>query len=234
MGSQLIHEWGFDLQTGVNDKLQRNNSSYQPNDLTPINTDPAKDLELLTGIWDALEPGRYSLESHLLRKMLELQASNFEGAILTERATSFSQLDVRVQSTISQEFLERCETPNDHILLTIAKDRESPAPAPAMIARALLLLRLSASIAEVNLRTAGLTPLNDLGFWWTKFGEHRGLWSPTSVPNHPADLWLDVQDALSEIIDWAPKTRHDWLSNAKLELSRLFETERAGLWTSIR
>jgi len=231
LGGRLIGEWGFDLQQGAIDRAERNHSSYQPNELTPLYTHPDNDLDFVRGIWSCFQPRGWDLERHLLRRLLELELANLEDEPLGTRTESYVNLDPRVLSVVSADFLARRVEPDDHHLLTWAHDCQSPAPVYAMISRAAVLLRLSTAIVQSNFESAALAPFVDLQVWWRRFGVNRGFWTPPAVPEDMQDLWLEVEDALLGADAARAPHRHEWIRRMTSSPMRMAEAERVLLWT---
>lgn len=234
LGGALIREWGFDLQVGHLDRDDRNLSSYNPNSLTPLNTLPADDLAFIGSLWGAFEPNSWTLERHLLRKLLETLQGVVGGATLGQRTTEYQYLDERLKPFVSMDFLARNEDPDNHPLIEAAKDASSPAPAHSMLARGALLLALGGWMSERNLRDAMVQPYAHLQSWWRTYGAERGIWSAGSEPTNMADLWVDVSDALADLASGPHPTRHQLIQAGGGAVWRLCEAERIGLWNLCR
>lgn len=230
LAAQLIHEWGFDLSNGPDDRNERNLSSYNPNDLTPMSTLPGDDFDFVQDLWAAFEPSRWYLEKHMLRKMLDLE-QNLHGALpLADQETRFAMVDPRVSSQVSLEFLFRHVPQPQSIIMDRSAVQTRPAPAPAMMARAALLLRVATSMADRNLVDAGVSPLNHLGPWWRSIGVERGLWAPNAEPASMIDLWYDIEVALDLVQTPIAGHRYGWLTSMTHHTHRLYQTERIALW----
>lgn len=234
LGGSLIREWGFDLQVGHLDRDDRNLSSYNPNSLVSLTTLPADDLAFVGALWGAFEPNAWTLERHLLRKLLENLQGVVGGDPLADRTTEYQYLDARMKPFVSMDFLARNEEPTDHPLIEAAKDSSNPAPAHSMLARGALLLALGGWMSERNLHDAMVQPFAHLQSWWSSFGSERGIWAPGGEPSSMADLWSDVAEALEDLAVGPYPTRHDLLSNGGGAAWRLCEAERIGLWNLCR
>ncbi len=103
-----------------------------------------------------------------------------------------------------------------------------------MIARAALLLRISTSIVEANFASVLVTPFADLKTWWRAFGVNRGFWTPPNEPDLMQDLWLEVEDALTDANAARTTHRHEWIGKLVGFSARLAEAERIALWNICR
>ena len=234
LGRQLIGEWGFDLQQGAADRDERNHSSYQLNELTPLHTSLLEDLDFVNAVWRSFEPNNWILEPHLLRKLLELGQATVGGAALADRSEGYARLDDRVTAVVTAGFISRAEGAENHPLLVVASDRTSPASPYSMIARAVLLLRISTSMVEANFESVSVTPFADLKSWWHNFGVNRGFWTPPIDPESMQDLWLEIDEALSNANAARATHRHEWIGNLVGPTSRIAEAERIVLWNICR
>jgi hypothetical protein len=141
-------------------------------------------------------------------------------------------------SGVLKDFLLRHRARVNHPLLVEAKkkgrDRNRNLRPLAIIARAILLLRLASAAAEDMLNSRGVTQV-DLGFWWRDLGESIGLWETSAAPGQMADLWADIELVIDDVMQWCNTTatststiqaRQQWA----FELWQLAQFQRAGLW----
>ena len=105
----------------------------------------------------------------------------------------------------------------------------------AVIARAILLLRLASAACDDLLQNSGIgTP--DIEFWWKRVGLETGLWELGQEPDQITDLWADIQETLETVDSWmantttASKTMYKAKRELSLELSYLRDFHRVGLW----
>lgn len=234
LAQNLIEEWGFDLNSGAEDKDERNLSSYNPNDLSPMPSTTATDLDFVQDLWAAFEPDRWFLEKHMLRKILDLQQTVHGALSPAEQDSGYEKLDARAQAIVSKEFLFHVDRPANSVLLARAADPSRPARAESMIARSALLLRLATSLAEANFAAAAVQPLVHREAWWKQFGAERGLWTQDHEPVDMADLWYEVEDALIEVGAVTTGDRYAWFGAIPTSAGRLHETERIALWNICR
>lgn len=231
--SNLLNEWGFDLAQGTQDRDERNWSSYQPTALAEIRTTPDENREFLTMFWDSLRPSEISLERHLLRILLETEAS-VHGASLSEYEDRYDYINDSTKIQISFEFLMRATERNNHKFLVHASNINTPAHPYSMICRAALLLRLATGMAEKNLSSAGIQPYLHFENWWREFGLNHGLWPPNDQPETSYDLWNGIEGVLEEVAATSATHRHEWISQLRDNAMRVCEAERAALWGLFR
>lgn len=229
VASKLMGNWGFDLQQGMIDRDQRNWSSYQPTALGPIQTNPAEDASFLTMFWNACRPNGVEIERHLLRILLETEATQHNSHV-SDYAHIYGRLNIGTKMIVSLDFLSRVNEPVDHEFIIKLANTASPAPPYSMICRAGLLLRLATGMAEENLRNAGVQPVVQFSQWWEEFGASHGLWPPNMPPVATADLWEDIDFALEESNQAPTGNRYEWISALGSRAMRMCEAERAVLW----
>jgi hypothetical protein len=225
----LMTAWGFDLAQGAQDRDERNWSSYQPTALADIKTTPADDTAFLTMFWNALRPGGMSLERHLLRILLEVEASAHNAHLSAYRAP-YDRIDDALKPRIPFDFLTRVTDAVDHQFLVHASQQALPAHPYSMVCRAALLLRLATGMAEGNLVAAGIQPSVQFEVWWKEFGLSHGLWAPEAEPETSFQLWDDVDIALDDAAGAPNAHRHRWISALAGSAVRVCETERVALW----
>jgi hypothetical protein len=193
-------------------------------------------------MWTLFEPTSASrfdlLDRHLLRSMLWQQHEivdsgnpKDQGAI----ARRYMELPDGVRSIASQDFLIGKHDPSEPQLLTFARASQSPAMAPQMMARALLLLRASTSFTISNFNDAGIRTGSDkLRPWVDPIAEARGFWGPGDPLDDPLDLWADVRLALDDLTTSkmpAPISLNDWMRRGAIGLPVIAEAERVGVWS---
>ncbi|MFN3582493.1 hypothetical protein [Phenylobacterium sp.] len=234
LGSELISLWGFDLSVAANDHVDRNTSSYLPNELLNISTNPADDLKFIRDLWRSFQPTAFDLEKHLLRMLLEKQVGQIGRRTLAGRQKEYERIDPRFRRAVTREFIERREEADDHPILRTAASRTEPSSVQELTARACLLLRLALALNLSCLSKVSVSPRDDLEFWWTEYGSSRGFWRPGEEPEDLSELWADVDLALSDAENAAATNRLDWLAAEPSGLPRLCETERICLWALCR
>ncbi|AHJ66351.1 hypothetical protein [Granulibacter bethesdensis] len=233
VAGQLMLEWGFDLQQGSADRDERNWSSYQLTALGPLVTAPADDSKFLRMFWNACRPNGVELERHLLRILLEIEAKVHDTR-LSDYFDAYQRLQESAKAIVSFNFLTRKDEPDNHEFLKQISICTSPAPPYAMMCRAGFLLRLATGMAEANLRSAGVQPVNNFNNWWQDFGVNHGLWHPERPPVVSGDLWDDIDLALEESANAPTSHRYEWISALTGDVMRICQAERAALWGLFR
>ena len=74
----------------------------------------------------------------------------------------------------------------------------TPPKVDAVLARAILLLRVANAVCAHKLYLANVTK-DDLEFWWDRLGQDFGYWTQGNEPDFFADLWDDVSDAIQDV-----------------------------------
>ena len=231
--------WGADLKRAADGREPRNTSSYAAHALNAANSDLPARMELIRDIWLCLEPdgrgGFPSLDRHLLRKFLELMRAE-QIRITSKRvnwAKRFPKLAPNIQELMPRDFLERVVEPDDLIVFDHA-DNKSAGDVHAMICRALLLLKTSTSIVRTAFVDAGFEPLADNMLpWFELIGIARGFWSDNEAPAEIADLWTDVDNAVSDLeesIALEPMDQCVFIELISSQAVLLSQTERACMW----
>lgn len=232
IASNVIKEWGFDLAIGAEDRNERNNSSYQLNELVSINTEADEDKVFIYDVWKAFEPENYLLETHMLRKILNIinasyGRNKFSKAALDE---GYKNLDARVQNFIKAEFINVSGDYPDLLLLKHAMKFLKPASAYSMLSRAAILLKISTSLVEKNFKQAVVSVHDNLDDWWRQFGYNCGFWGHGVEPDNMNDLWYDVEDSLNSL-EKRFSSRFEFLHETSENIYRICEAERIALWS---
>jgi hypothetical protein len=76
--------------------------------------------------------------------------------------------------------------------------------------------------------------VEDLGFWWRRFGVTRGLWDESGAPDDPSDAWADVQASLEDIEE-ALQANHEarfrsWRTDRSKAVGQLGAWELIAVW----
>lgn len=158
----LLQAWGLDLRRGKDEHLARNISSYNPQCFDSMPDVASERLEFIEGAWSLFEPTSASrfdlLDRHLLRAMLWQQHDLVSADVKANGAIArrYLELPAGIRSIASLDFLVGDVEPDLPMLLTIAKSATLPAYAADMLARALLLLRVSTAFTISNFTDAGV------------------------------------------------------------------------------
>lgn len=234
LGTQLIRSWGYDLANGPQDRTTRNISSYGVNDLTVLPISISKGVELAKTVWEAIAPLGNSLEVYLLKSLLREQIRKSGDTYLPHYKTQYDSLDPRLRRHFEWKFVTAPLKRSIHPIFEFAGDHAPPARPEAVLSRALLLLRLATQINNQNFEAAGLHTIDDLQFWWPKYGSERGFYDHSAPPDELSDLWSDVEVALEELVDPVPETPYDFARLDVPSLNKIWETDRSVLWALIK
>ncbi len=239
VASDWLSAWSVDLQDFTEDLSLRNEMSYRPSRIRapeppPVNVEE-EILDPIFRTWEALEPSSdksgISLDAMLLRRAMEhVFKRGWAYAAVWEDFAG------RLEGTASGGLLEYLleDEPSGAYVFDAAADRATPTRrAGAILARAMLLLRLASASNAHLLWTAGVSK-DDLAFWWEAHGRDSGLWGDPSEIDDFADLWANVRRDLDEITDIlsegsGPRTVHE-ISATIGGLAALTEFTRAPLW----
>ena len=148
-----------------------------------------------------------------------------------------SNLHISV-GNVMMDFLLRKSSPTNHLLLKEArkkgKDSSGYLRPLSVIARAILLLRLSSAAVEDLLQSQSIS-CQEVKFWWETLGYGIGLWDVDSEPENITDLWADIQPVLDDLAGWCnentspvsvARSKQQW----SFEIWQLTQFQRAGLW----
>lgn len=244
-------QWGMDLREMAKDRRARNNSSYRPEGIPNSWTlGSLETTKTVADIWQALEPAPNSpfdlIDRHILRLSLESVYRSRSGATsvrsvayrnMVSTIVSYQGLPPDVEKLWS-EFLTRQTEPKDARVLQLSKSAPTASAKSAfyMVARAVLLLRVASGSTSSVFQDAGLTS-SEIEFWWAELGPARGLWNLDGAPEHAADLWSDINVALSSLDAFETEntgSHHSFydLGNAYGDaVSSLGGFERAMVWS---
>ena len=242
LAATWLQQWGFDLNQLTKDREARNIASYNPTPFTspgPRSIESA--MEDVLHFWEICSPGVRGgfpeLDLDLLRNCLwhitkGVGKSNYEKSL----KHAISQLGLTSHSDSLSTSLSwknrrhQCKVLENASLSDPETDLNH---STQVLARATLLLRVATGCAANLLDEANLIPIDELKFWWIDRSVRRGLWPNSYPPAEFNELWIDIEDAISEIRDWlelhSPQVcRYElW---TKMHPSILTTTERVFLW----
>lgn len=244
IGQDWLTSWGMDLRNISQDHDGRNEVSYRPNFIKPVNSiEPIKASEFCRNIWELFEPAYYSRFEHLDRHLLRITLRrSFKAVMGYYRPSGYRK---RIETTLNKiapkglppqvwkSFLLDNEIPP---LISEASGvifNRGSFHMP-VIARAVLLLRIATGATSRLLKSLGYDS-KDLQFWWAEYGESLGLWKPPLRVDF-IELWADVEASLIELSEWeTDHTGHsnsifEWNQDKAKELDNLCACERIGLW----
>jgi hypothetical protein len=184
--------------------------------------------------WQALEPSAdksgVSLDLALLHGAMRYAFR--QGWALTDWDDFVNRLDGLASPALQAYLLE--ENPPATYMFEAAGDSQRPTTeARPILARAMLLLRLAAA-TNAHLLSAAAVSKGDLAFWWEEQGKDSGLWKNSTDVDSFADLWSDVDQALSvagEKLNEEPKVKTVCEAIAAIcRFPELTQFNRAPLW----
>tara|TARA_R110001606_G_scaffold216817_1_gene364733 strand:- start:375 stop:1694 length:1320 start_codon:yes stop_codon:yes gene_type:complete len=236
----LVESWGLDLKKGPDDRSVRNVSSYNPHHLNPASCNVPEMMSFVAHIWSMFEPGLGDgfdkLDRHILKQTLQTFHNATTGDTryhLGQISSNHENLDPRVKSLAEKDFLTGADGTLLPDIMHFAEQRPS-GDVLGMISRAALLLRTATAYTRSGFLAAGIAhPEQDLQLWLEQTGVERGYWSAGNGPGSMADLWEDIDVALSDIADVLnsiPRDRFDLFERLNASSRKLAESERAFLW----
>lgn len=237
--SRVIENWGIDLRRSVEEHESRNVSSYCAHAFNSAPSALEARLELVHSIWRSLEPdsrgGYPSLDRYLLRRLMELMTQEQSGIALRHHLsqTAYRRLDPQVREFVTQDFLERRESPEDPLVLTHAESTD-PGDVHAMVCRALLLLRSATAVVRAAFLDAQFNLNNDdLQPWFDTVGIDRGFWAANEPPDELEALWDDILYAVEDLNQYVSTSLDDqfsFITSMREQVPLLSQAERACIW----
>ena len=233
-----LESWSLDLEVFPIDKNLRNHVSYRPSRMISSRVTkthiPRDVIEPVLKTWNALEPASAAGGAVIDRALLfhALSLAHNQSPV---NSAGWGQLIDRLQYTASPSLQDQLRNPsaNRYTLLDWANNIADPPSAQSIIARAVLLLRIANGTCANRLANAQITK-EDLSIWWTEFGQDGGLWSKDMGLDSFADLWGEVETAISDIENVVDSTSSP---NTVADANRLFgrsiaitQYPRAFLW----
>ena len=241
--ADIVQDWGLDLRRRAADREDRNVSSYVVHDLNPFTDTVVDRLSLVNEIWKCLEPsagsGYDSLDRYLLRRFLQrvhYTINNNQRYDQGGISTRYLELDTRVQSLASLDFLTGAKVPDDSEIMVRAGNT-ARGTVDGMLCRAVLLLRAAVGFTQAAFLDAGLGPIeNNVRPWLEVTGHEKGFWPSNSPPPYMSDLWHSVSSAVTDldtVIQGAPRNQYEWyewLRSEEIDVRCLSQVERACMW----
>jgi hypothetical protein len=211
---EWFSQWSMDLALFTEDRDARNDSSYRPDGI-PVawSISAPTALELASELWEVCEPSSTSLfdgiDRHILRMTIE---SAFKGTYNVLPAQDYSRFTTFIASIIDplgldvaitdewKRFLRREITPSDPKIFeySAGDPLDKSVGHLAIIARAVLLLRVATGSVLNLIRSAGVSG-QQLEFWWSQLGINRGLWDGSKRRADLMDLWDDITILLQDV-----------------------------------
>ena len=243
-----LKRWGLDLNAIDSDHDIRNLASYRPNAFSAWSSDGKQCSEFLRGMWALLEPSTQhfeNLDTQLLRVLVDQIVLSPRSPGTPPSAQASARLTGMLNGLpIGDPERQRLRsilgaslpTPT---LLTRASEPGTPQDPlihERVMARAALLLRVSTGFCSSLIDGAAFTSA-DLDFWIENAGIRRAFWNPNEQPNPLTDLWIDVQDSISDENSWftaqgtGTPDMFEWRKGRVGLIQRLSECDRVALWS---
>lgn len=254
LASQWLLEWGLDLRRLALDREARNESSYRPTTITSRRRPTLNQrLNFVEHLWRAHEPFASSpfssIDRYLLRRSFAYafrvndpqhrhprQARGDFRRVLKPVLHAVTPTPGDLSSDQWERFLV-FRAPYHENLVVAEAEKKDPVSSPfhhiQVIARAVVLLRVATGAARLNVKQLPPQDVGRLAFWWSPIGEDRGLWDAGAPPQQFADLWQDIDIALTELRDWRTgggASRRTLFDSAPRVVQYLGSCERVALW----
>lgn len=233
--------WNFDVKRYKDDREARNEVTYRPQKLLNYEYDIRLDevIPKLSEFWFAISPllsDRFSnLDRYLLRKFfttLHSQIQELLGRRINYNRCIENSMDVLgiADSTLLKFLTYTSPFDQEHSIFD--ESEKDSLENISVIARALLMLRVSIGTASQNFKEAEVS-YDELGFYFESLGVDNGFWSPNHAPSDFDDLWIDIESYIDDLNDWVVGNDSNLFNisqNKAQELIYLSQFHRAGLW----
>ncbi len=255
VGRSWLRSWGVDIKQFGDDQILRNHSSYRPSRIVPRPVILAQDaLSFSSELWQMCEPSTASrfneIDRHLLRDSLaQIYQNAIPPFVDPKKPANLAAYKSWIERGITSLGFTAAVQANwvDFLTWKIQPDRprileeaggtasiDEPNYHLQVLARAVLLLRISTGVGSKMLQEVGFTK-DDLEFWWHPYAVDHGLIDHTLPVADFLDLWSDIGIALQDIEDWrssnpVPYSYNQLSRNISNQLSLLGECERISLW----
>lgn len=245
IAAEWLETLGVDLAVFGKDRGARNEASYRPTRLVDRQMISASEAAGLTcELWQMLEPSPNApfakIDEMFLRQTLDQAFYSVRGKSSRQLKAQFrADVDTAVSAGFDgseadrwNRFLTRQVVPKDPRVIDLARNGRRLDSADfhvAVIARALLLLRIATGATQAMLLEASID-FNAMSFWWHQFGQTRGLWTSPPLAEDLTDGWADVQDAIDDLRSKPPASYWDMLRNSARTVVSLGNLDVVGLW----
>ena len=245
LATSTIREWGFDLRHFGTDRTARNESSYRPRTLAPHQGPVGEDgVRFAVALWRLCEPRGLNAFAFFDRDLLRHTLGSLSEVSHRRRNDEYrEQIDIMLYglplTNDTRDALHGFLT-QDRATAPVIREQAGISATAAhdarpVLARALLLLRLSTGIVRELVESLKTDRRRILAFWWKSPSVNRRLWPTGEPPDDCADLWSDTQIALERIEGaggWVADSRANfdlWRRHAG-DMAVLSSTERICLW----
>lgn len=249
LASDWMLSWGLDISRLANDREARNIASYRPTAFSSAASPDAKDtVQAVHQAWQACEPQLGNSFSSLDRLLVRAAIREaFRASHNQSPNQAKNKFQLRVQSILKgvgpndakhfdwEKFLidDSVINPFDPLVLASGKATSMQSIHCLQVTfRALLLLRIATGAARRLVNTLPGGSISHLDFWVEVVGTEGGLWPPTEKPEHTSDLWLDIENSLSDLMDNLGNIdSFNKLSGSyAAQVAALSSCKRIGLW----
>lgn len=247
--TEIVKEWGLDIDLFGLDQDARNEASYRPNTLSFTSDSSSSDrLSFAAELWRLCEPGYggafRTFNRHLLLHSVATLFKHRFGQSVRQSPQKYERHICRMLNGLPLSPRDRDNyyqflVPGTGLTDLIRSAQQKPSRATIgssvpILSRATLLLHLATGCGR-DLLTS-IPDFRDLfRFWWEKIGGHRTLWVADSPPELCSDLWSEPADALEKISEGInpPSSLNShsvlWRDYAE-QVAVLGTTERICLW----
>ena len=210
-----IRAWNLDVSLLRTDRNTRNEVSYRPQRNTVTSRmvmTYGESVAEIQNFWRLIEPSgtnRFNLlDKHLLKMFLKQVYDNFSQDV--RDANPFEDLLTQTLSNLGLQtddsFSDFLKGNSQHSIFNFASQAAYDNVANtlnvvAILARALLMLRLSTGRASLIFKKAGYN-IHDLNLLWGSYGVENGFWKVGNAPENFELLWEEIYDHVETINDW--------------------------------
>lgn len=249
LAKDWLFTWGLDISRLASDREARNIASYRPTAFSSPASPTARDIvQAVQHAWQACEPQPGNPFATLDRILIRaaIRKAFIVGHNQSPRKAK-KQFQLRVQSILNgvapngpphfdwEEFLTSDAENSPFDPLVLASGKATPMESIHCLQvtfRALLLLRVATGAARRLVNTLPGESISHLDFWVESVGTEGGLWSPSEKPQLTSDLWLDIENSLSDLMGSLENLdSFNKLSGTyAAQVAALSSCKRIGLW----
>jgi hypothetical protein len=247
----LLERVAFDLQSFAVDRGRRNDSTYNPTRLRPVDPSPADLQRTVLNLWALLEPevpGSFPvMDALLLEDVLTAtygaahQAFDQDGEAT---GVDWSAWPTWLATVLPAQFvggevearlLSLSSGAPSTPFLEAAFQAHAAAGHPVdfiegMMMRTVVLLRVATGSCIDLLNQAGVAFV-DVQAWVDRLAEARGVWGTGDRPEYPEDLWADVDVARDALQNSSTADLFRMIRDLGAEGPVLAQAERVVAWS---
>lgn len=228
----VLQEWGVDLQTYVEDRRSRNVASYRPA-FAAITTTRGRitPIEFVQEFWALFEPSTIHSFEFVDRPMFRGCYRAMRSQVVTKGSvlSRLRQQGITQAQSIAQYVGQPdLKKPLVFKLAAVKIGRDPAEHAMAMMSRAMLLVRIAIGSCSALLADAGFG-IGDVRQWLQAITDASGITRGPFVDG--AELWDDVEDAMSELKALLPlPDQHELIMQNSSVVATLQQCERLSVW----